>query len=440
MSQEDGGLVPSFFALIEYDDPYVQPLILSALESMLPSASYKLIESLSEYPHNGPGLLQFCAYESLDFELALEKSNCLINAYVIRKALIRKHYLSTTVSNWIVKYPKSVLENHFKPAVDFELDYAEFLDDALVEAFELRASFEKNQDKEPVAREWWILKPGMSDRGQGIRLFSTEEELQSIFEEWEVDEPESDEEEDETEPAEPHGSIVNQSSKVETDTSDYIITSQLRHFVAQPYIHPPLLLPSSGNRKFHIRTYVVAVGALKVYVYKPMLALFATEPYAAPGEQSDLKAHLTNTCLQETGEREGSVRDFWKLEDDVPSLEKLRGWKSNVFAQICAITHEVFAAAARGMMVHFQPLPGAFEIYGLDFLVDGEGTTWLLEVNAFPDFKQTGDDLKEVVQGLFEGVVEVAIKPFFGVGGTEYPLRTDDGKMRSVLNIDLGRH
>ncbi|QDS75342.1 hypothetical protein FKW77_002081 [Venturia effusa] len=221
-----------FSALVEYGDAYVQPLILSALKSTLPPASYKLIESISEgFATLGP-LLQFRSYEAIDFELALAKSNCLINAYVIRKALIRKHYLSTTIANWVVKHPDSVLKKHFKPAVDFELDYAEFLDDALVEAFELRESFEKNADLQPSDRDWWILKPGMSDRGQGIRLFSTEEELQSIFEEWEVDEPSDDED-------------VEASKK--TSDSDYVITSQLRHFIAQPYIHPPLLLPSSKN-------------------------------------------------------------------------------------------------------------------------------------------------------------------------------------------------
>ena len=91
------------------------------------------------------------------------------------------------------------------------------------------------------------------------------------------------------------------------------MTSHLRHFIAQPYIHPPLLLPPElvaalGNRKFHIRTYVLAVGALKVYVYKDMLALFAAKPYIpsrAPDSvpNDDLSAHLTNTCLQSTGER-----------------------------------------------------------------------------------------------------------------------------------------
>ena len=42
------------------------------------------------------------------------------------------------------------------------------------------------------------------------------------------------------------------------------MTSQLRHFIAQPYIHPPLLLQSKGGRKFHIRAYVLAVGGTTI--------------------------------------------------------------------------------------------------------------------------------------------------------------------------------
>lgn len=431
MAKENNSDAP-ISALVQYEDAYIQPLILAALKACLPSASYRLIESISA--ESGP-LLQFRSYETMDFERAFENSDCLINAYVIRKALIRKHYLGTTIANWVVKHPDSLLKKHFKPAVDFELDYAEFLDDALVEAFELRQSFEKNADLEARDREWWILKPGMSDRGQGIRLFSTEEELQSIFEEWEADEPSDDEDEGAQDATCEAVAGLDISGK--TTNSDYIITSQLRHFIAQPYIHPPLLLPSSENRKFHIRTYVLAVGALKIYLYRPMLALFATEPYAAPWENANLKAHLTNTCLQETGEREGSVRLFWDLDETPSNSVKSKGhWKEDVFSQICAITGEVFEAASRGMMVHFQPLPNAFELFGLDFMVDEHGVSYLLEVNAFPDFKQTGDDLKMVIEGLFTDVVEVAIKPFFAIEGGK-PQGTET--MHSVLDIDLGR-
>jgi tubulin--tyrosine ligase len=436
-------------ALINYEDPYVQPLILSALKNRLPPASYKLVDSIKDVPSSTP-CLQFVQYESIDWDHLMSNSTSLANAYVIRKALIRKHYLSTTIANWITKYPDSALKRGAKPSVEFEVDYAEFLDDALVEAWELKESWAKNEEfgeEEKEKREWWILKPGMSDRGQGIRLFSSEEELTAIFEEWD---PESDDEEEEEGDA--------RGDAGEKEEGDGIITSQLRHFVAQPYIHPPLLLAPPGDanqlRKFHIRTYVLAVGALKVFVYKPMLALFAARPYKAPWEtdfeseeeRADaMRAHLTNTCIQSSGDREGSVGLFWNLPDEIAAqpggaaVDAPSDWKDRVFEQIKEITGATFEAAARGMSIHFQPLPNAFEVFGLDFMVgieaDGGLNTYLLEVNAFPDFRQTGGELSGMIEELFEGVVDEAIRPFFGKGEEK---SGGDG-MVEVLDVDLGR-
>lgn len=443
------------YASIEYEDKYVQPLILAALKARIPSDMLVLMHSASsssssELPAPNTKCLQWRQYEALDFEAAMGKpATTMINSYVIRKALIRKHYLSTTVSHWLTKHPESAVGRHVKPSVEFELDFAEFLDDALVEAFELHQSFQDNEEAEPTARQWWILKPGMSDRGQGIRLFSSEDELTSIFEEWDPPSDDEDEEEGE-EDDDDQDEAVHSSDEREVpaadakDESNGVITSQLRHFIAQPYIHPPLLLQApfpSADRKFHIRTYVLAVGALKVYVYKPMLALFAGKLYSPPWQSEsgdpngELSGHLTNTCLQ-SGEREGSVHPFWSLPEDAPGLPK--DWKDRVFDQICTVTGEVFEAAARGMMVHFQPLPNAFELYGLDFLVDAAGTPWMLEVNAFPDFAQTGDELNHLIQGLFEEVVDVAIKPFFGLASTDEQ-DVQQGNMVKALDIDLGR-
>ncbi|CAI7655852.1 unnamed protein product [Penicillium glandicola] len=418
---------PSLYSLVDCDDSYVQEMVDRALTRRLGSAS-KRVSSVSELPDSSAPLFQYREYERLDFEHIMSSpSTSLSSAYIIRKALIRKHYLSNTVSNWISKHPDSILQHHFKPAFDFELDYAEFLDDALLEAYELNDSLAKNEDRQDFEKEWWILKPGMSDRGQGIRIFNSEDQLREIFEEWEEDS--DDESGSETNDAE-----VNASAALDTG----IVTSQLRHFLAQPYIDPPLLLPSSSNRKFHIRTYVLASGSLKVYVFKEMLALFAAKTYCAPHEEddvADLARHLTNTCFQEGGSsNEGSVRRFWDLDHHVPNLSA--DWKEKIFEQICSVTGEVFEAAARGMMVHFQTLPNAFELFGVDFLVDAKGDVWLLELNAYPDFGQTGEALKEAVVGrLFEEVVDVAVKPFFGLGDGA---GTDD--MKLVADIDLGRH
>ncbi|KAI5302234.1 vacuolar ATPase assembly integral membrane protein vma21, partial [Ascosphaera pollenicola] len=157
------------YALIDYDDAYVHPLILQALSNQIPHHLITYISSLDELPKRSAPVLQWRIYENLDFEHALiHATTSLVNAYVIRKALIRKHYLSQTVETWITKRPSTALVRHVKPTCNFELDYAEFLDDALIDCYELVESFQSNEGKEARDREWWILKPGMSDRGQGI--------------------------------------------------------------------------------------------------------------------------------------------------------------------------------------------------------------------------------------------------------------------------------
>lgn len=122
------------YSIIDCDVPYVGELVEKALVSRLgDNAQTKRISSISELPDSSSPVFQYCEYERIDFEHMLSRpSTSLGCAYIIRKALIRKHYLSNTVANWISKHPDSVLRKHFKPAFDFELDYAEFLDEALL--------------------------------------------------------------------------------------------------------------------------------------------------------------------------------------------------------------------------------------------------------------------------------------------------------------------
>lgn len=313
-------------------------------------------------------------YEDIDLD-NISSSNYFIPSYIYRKALIRKNFLANTVHHYVVKHPNLILATAVPESYQLEIDYAEFLDDALDEAYELRQELET---KDRV----WILKPSMSDKGQGIRIFKTVDQLQQIFDSFE--EGDSD---DEDGKADDNGVII----------------SQLRHFVVQEYQTNPLLLPAYDYKKFHLRTYVVCQGNLKVFVYKNILALFADTTFKLPGEDEKefaMEGHLTNTCLQQS---DALVVPFW----DLKGLQD----KAAVYDQIKEITHDLFTAATSVDKINFRPLDNAIEFYGIDFLVNDDHKVSLLEVNAYPDFKQTGDDLKPLISELFSSTVTTIIDP-----------------------------
>jgi len=71
-------------------------------------------------------------------------------------------------------------------------------------------------------------------------------------------------------------------------------------------------------------------------------------------------------------------------------------------------------------------------------LVNEAGTAWLLEVNAFPDFGQTGAELRGLVGELWEEVIEKVVGGFFGEGNEEKKEGEGEGLVL-VKSVELGR-
>lgn len=79
----------------------------------------------------------------------------------------------------------------------FEIAHADELDELFYdELYDVSESLDNDNGE-----KWWILKPAMADKGQGIRIFNTKEALQNIFDSFEDDDSDEDEEEDEDEDA-----------------------------------------------------------------------------------------------------------------------------------------------------------------------------------------------------------------------------------------------
>ncbi|KZV77504.1 tubulin-tyrosine ligase [Peniophora sp. CONT] len=397
--------------------PLTKRLVLNALDHIGLSSS--VTEELPELPPDGR-LLQWATYDALNHDLTHESpSRVLSSSYVFRKALIRKHYLSRCIHSYLVKHPESSLTRAAPRTWELELSFADELDDMWGdELWDLGEALENGD-----GARWFILKPGMADRGQGIRLFNSKDALQRIFEGFEED---SDDEENEA----------------EDQDSTAVMTSQLRHFVIQEYLSTPLLLDPRATtkaptpdkidgHKFHLRVYCVASGAMRLYMYTRILALFSSKAYTQPQAsvddedvEIDLAPHLTNTSLQ-THRGEEGVR----LLDELVGLPILSGSRENVCltaehlediqTQMAEALAETFKAAL-AMPIHYQPVPNAFELYGIDFLVSDETSgasaprfqVKLLEVNAEPAIELTGPRLTWILEDLFKSIAEVAVRPF----------------------------
>ena len=189
--------------------------------------------------------------------------------------------------------------------------------------------------------------------------------------------------------------------------------------VLQRYVSNPLLL---RKRKFHIRAYVVAVGALRIYFYRNCLALCAGKKFSNDNHYTDLSAHITNTAFQietDTNFQEKLFVLQWNEDMIAPILIRdgtfdcIKHANDAIQATLSKmelITGELFNAY-KGEFGVFAPIDGCFEHYGLDFLIDEEWNVFLLEVNPGPDFKQTGNKLESLIENLMSCTVDVALKP-----------------------------
>ncbi|EIW86574.1 tubulin-tyrosine ligase [Coniophora puteana RWD-64-598 SS2] len=394
--------------------PLTDTLVKKSLHNL--GLSEQVVDSI---PSSYATLIQWSTYDSIEHSLVNDNAQAVLSSsYIIRKALIRKHFLSRCILNYLTKHPESLLKNGTLQTWDIELSFADELDEMWTDDL-----YDLGNQLEASPSHWWILKPGMADRGMGIRMFNSKLGLQDIFEEFE-ESADSDEEGDE---------------------STSVMVSQLRHFVIQKYLPTPLLMDPSQSLKagsdalqgykFHLRTYCIASGSLTVYMYTRVLALFSSVPYVSPSEQahedrllpSDLAAHLTNTCLQMHRGEQG-VRLF----NDLIGCDVLSGLGDGkrrmltqqdielILQQMADVLSETFKAALE-MPVHFQVLPNAFELYGVDFLVSHEPDckesrfpfqVKLLEVNAEPAIEMTGPTLTWILEDMFNAIGQVCVEPF----------------------------
>jgi tubulin--tyrosine ligase len=195
--------------------------------------------------------VQLKDFENIAWEPVMAGS-CGASSYLVRKGLSRKAQLSLQLRRYCSKHPSSVLHTSVPYTLildtwnafeEMKLDFgrgtfASFEDHGITKApLRQRLDWCLVDAKATVEEEChhgqtWILKPSVTNKGMDI-------------------------------------AVVNNWAGVLDALED---ADHVREWVLQRYIERPLLV---GGHKFHLRVYVLCVGALRVFVYDRILMLIA---------------------------------------------------------------------------------------------------------------------------------------------------------------------
>jgi hypothetical protein len=203
--------------------PLTESLVRKALLA-LPNVNSASIYSIR--PQSFRKLIQWSSYDEIDHALthsAHHDAPVRSSSYVIRKALIRKHFLSRCIHSYLTKNPDSLLRTAAPTTWEIEISFADELDDLWAdELWDLSNILDRLIASPPETYDrWWILKPGMADRGMGIRLFNSKDSLRRVLEEFDDDDTGGE------------GDVDDDIDGATARDNTSIAISQLRHFVIQ---------------------------------------------------------------------------------------------------------------------------------------------------------------------------------------------------------------
>ena len=219
--------------------PLTESLVRKALLA-LPNVNSASIYSIR--PQSFSNLIQWSSYDEIDHALTHSAHHDDIqvrsSSYVIRKALIRKHFLSRCIHSYLTKNPDSVLRTAVPTTWDIEISFADELDDLWAdELWDLSGILDKStaSPSPPEADDrWWILKPGMAGKPLwrwGSELFNSKDGLRRVLEQFDDDDTSGD----------PEGDDDDDMDGATAHDNTSIVISQLRHFVIQASNGPGFL-------------------------------------------------------------------------------------------------------------------------------------------------------------------------------------------------------
>jgi len=242
--------------------------------------------------------------------------------------------------------------------------------------------FMNEAEKSENAKQIWIVKPGGSFHGSGIKLYEGVTKLQSLY------------------------------------SCDRTLPDGL---IVQRYLDKPALF---SGYKFDFRTYLL-IASMEPYVvfYHDGFVRRSEHLYDTSAEGlGDEKKHITNARSQ------SSENHFFSFDDLQQRLTEESGFAPDFIAKVfrphaMRTTNFLFQTARE---VFFSHRRKRFQIFALDWMLDANGGMHLLEANGNPSMTNY-PGLDELTPALWVDMLEVV-----------HLVQSDPESLQSPLSVEAG--
>lgn len=242
----------------------------------------------------------------------------------------------------------------------------------------------------------WILKPSWCDRGKGVEIFRSLEELGKFLQMYVSGYNMSEymnmnyNDDDNISPALKEGAMIDKAQK-----------TIFPKFVIQKYMEQPALFK---GLKFDIRSHALLTQEKELYIFRDSYVRLCSLPYTL--EKQNYFAHLCNTAVNQKSDSFGALAAgntismgelgafFDQKEAGTEFLRKIGGsFEKYFYEEIRKLMKTAFdSVLKRANLLNPEKIPNSFELFGFDIMVDQSYKCWLIEANYIPGLTDDGSE------------------------------------------------
>lgn len=180
--------------------------------------------------------------------------------------------------------------------------------------------------------------------------------------------------------------------------------------VLQKYIERPLLY---DGRKFDVRCYCLVTHDHRIYFYEEGYLRTSTHAFTmdACPDVADRLIHLTNNAVQKKSDSYGQHEQGNQVSFEEWQQHITVSLQDHIMPQFRKLAWHSMQSVKRTLNPNKHAY--CFELFGLDFMLNADYQSWLIEANTNPCLALSSPLLKRLLPRMINDVLRITVDPLY---------------------------